>query len=77
MASTVTVLKGTSNDGPEPLLDAVAALLREEIAGAYLQWMAANANAVANDAPGVSVEEVVKATAAKLIVPANVPEMRF
>ena len=36
--------------------DAVAALLREEIAGAYLQWMAANASAVANDAPGVSVE---------------------
>jgi glutathione S-transferase len=36
--------------------DAVAALLREEIAGAYLQWMDANANAVANDAPGVSVE---------------------
>lgn len=36
--------------------DAVAALLREEIAGAYLQWMAANADAVADDAPGVSVE---------------------
>ncbi|MBI2711403.1 MAG: CoA transferase subunit B [Bdellovibrio sp.] len=28
-------------------------------------------------APGVSVEEVKKATAAKLIVPADVPEMRF
>jgi 3-oxoacid CoA-transferase subunit B len=27
-------------------------------------------------APGVSVEEVVKATAAKLVVPANVPEVR-
>jgi glutathione S-transferase len=41
-------------------LDAVreplAALLREEVAGAYLQWMAANASAVADDAPGVSVE---------------------
>jgi hypothetical protein len=34
----------------------LAALLREEVAGAYLQWMAANADAVANDAPGVSLE---------------------
>jgi len=28
-------------------------------------------------APGVSVEEIVKATEAKLTVPANVPEMKF
>ncbi len=28
-------------------------------------------------APGVSVEEIVKATAAKLIVPGDVPEMKF
>lgn len=33
----------------------VAGLLREEVAGAYLPWMAANAQAVADDAPGVSV----------------------
>jgi hypothetical protein len=31
-------------------------LLREEIAGAYLTWMSANAQAVDDDAPGVSVE---------------------
>jgi hypothetical protein len=31
-------------------------LLREEVAGAYLAWMAANAQAVADDAAGVSVE---------------------
>jgi glutathione S-transferase len=36
--------------------EALAALLREEVAGAYLQWMAANARAVADDAQGVSVE---------------------
>lgn len=34
----------------------IAALLREEVAGAYLTWMAANAAAVADDAPGVSVD---------------------
>lgn len=34
----------------------VAELLRAEIAGAYLVWMAANASAVADDASGVSVE---------------------
>jgi glutathione S-transferase len=31
-------------------------LLREEVCGAYLPWMAANAQAVDDDAPGVSVE---------------------
>jgi len=31
-------------------------LLRDEVAGAYLVWMAANADAVADDSPGVSVE---------------------
>jgi len=31
-------------------------LLREEVAGAYLAWMAANAQAVEDDASGVSVE---------------------
>jgi glutathione S-transferase len=36
--------------------EAVAALLRDEVAGAYLQWMTANAEAVDDDAPGVSVE---------------------
>jgi len=35
---------------------ALADLLREEVAGSYLAWMAANAGAVANDAQGVSVE---------------------
>ncbi len=34
----------------------LADLLREEVAGAYLVWMAANAQAVADDASGVSVE---------------------
>jgi glutathione S-transferase len=34
----------------------LTALLREEVAGAYLQWMGANADAVASDAPLVSVE---------------------
>jgi len=33
-----------------------AELLRDEIAGAYLIWMDANARAVANDASGVSVD---------------------
>lgn len=36
--------------------DPLTALLRDEVAGAYLIWMAANAQAVADDAPGVSVE---------------------
>ena len=47
-------------EGPFLSLDAVKAdleeLLRVEIAGAYLAWMAANARAVADDASGVSVE---------------------
>lgn len=34
----------------------VAELLRTEIAGAYLTWMAANARAVADDASGVAVD---------------------
>src|SRR5262245_1977880 len=34
----------------------LAELLRVELAGAYLVWMAANARAVADDAAGVSVE---------------------
>jgi len=36
--------------------DELADLLRVEVAGAYLAWMSANAAAVADDAPGVSVE---------------------
>lgn len=36
--------------------DDLAELLRSEIAGAYLVWMAANAEAVAKDASGVSAE---------------------
>lgn len=36
--------------------DDFVALLREEIAGAYLTWAAANAQAVRDDAAGVSVE---------------------
>jgi glutathione S-transferase len=36
--------------------EALADLLREEVAGAYLAWMAANAEAVADDAHNVSVE---------------------
>lgn len=40
----------------ESVREPLAALLREEVAGAYLQWMAANADAVARDAQGVSVE---------------------
>jgi glutathione S-transferase len=45
-------------EGPFEALDALALveLLREEVAGAYLIWMAANAAAVADDAPGVSVD---------------------
>jgi glutathione S-transferase len=38
------------------LRDALGDLLRGEIAGAYLVWMAANARAVADDASGVGVE---------------------
>ncbi|HVV33596.1 MAG TPA: glutathione S-transferase family protein [Vitreimonas sp.] len=38
------------------LKDDVAELLSVEIAGAYLPWMAANADAVARDAGGVSLE---------------------
>jgi glutathione S-transferase len=36
--------------------DDVAELLRAEVAGVYLVWMAANAQAVADDAAGVSVD---------------------
>jgi glutathione S-transferase len=36
--------------------DALLALLREEVATAYLVWLSANANAVAMDAPHLSVE---------------------
>jgi len=36
--------------------DELADLLRVEVAGAYLTWMAANASAVADDASGVSVD---------------------
>lgn len=47
-------------EGALDSLDAVKAdleeLLRVEVAGAYLAWMAANARAVADDASGVSVE---------------------
>lgn len=38
------------------LRDDLAELLRSEVAGAYLVWMAANADAVAKDANGVSAE---------------------
>jgi len=48
------------NGGGFASLDAiraeVLALLRDEIAPAYLTWAAVNAQAVADDAPGVSVE---------------------
>jgi hypothetical protein len=40
----------------ESVREPLSALLREEVAGAYLQWMAANAAAVADDAPGVSLQ---------------------
>jgi glutathione S-transferase len=40
----------------EALREDLAELLRAEIAGAYLVWMAANAQAVADDAAGVSAE---------------------
>ena len=47
-------------EGALDSLDAVKAdleeLLRVEVAGAYLAWMAANARAVTDDASGVSVE---------------------
>ena len=36
--------------------ETVAELLRVEVAGAYLAWMAANARAVADDASGVAVD---------------------
>jgi glutathione S-transferase len=38
------------------LRDALVGLLRQELGAAYLPWMAVNATAVAEDAPGVSVE---------------------
>ena len=38
------------------LRDELSALLQQEIAPAYLAWMTANAQAVADDAPGVSIE---------------------
>lgn len=41
---------------PAAVRDDVAELLRAEVAGAYLVWMAANARAVADDASGVAVE---------------------
>jgi glutathione S-transferase len=48
-----------SADGPfaslDTLKDDLAALLRDEIASAYLVWMSANAQAVRDDASGVSV----------------------
>jgi hypothetical protein len=40
----------------DALREDLAALLRDEVAGAYLLWMEANARAVADDAPGVSIE---------------------
>jgi glutathione S-transferase len=42
--------------GLDAVRDSVAALLRDEIAGAYLAWMSANAHAIANDALGVSLD---------------------
>jgi len=36
--------------------EALVALLRDEVAFSYLLWLSANANAVANDTHGVSVE---------------------
>jgi glutathione S-transferase len=38
------------------LRDALVGLLRQELGAAYLPWMAMNAAAVTDDAPGVSVE---------------------
>ncbi len=40
----------------DALREPLAALLRQEVAGAYLLWMTANARAVAEDAPGISVD---------------------
>lgn len=40
----------------EALREPLAALLAQEVAGAYLIWMNANAEAVRADAPGVSVD---------------------
>jgi len=40
----------------DALKESLAPLLREELAGAYLIWASANAQAVADDAPGVAVE---------------------
>jgi len=40
----------------DKLRGALVDLLRDEVAGAYLAWMEANARAVANDANGVSVD---------------------
>ncbi len=53
-------MENPRDEGAFVSLDAVsddlAALLREEVASAYLTWMAANAQAVADDASGVAVE---------------------
>jgi glutathione S-transferase len=49
-----------SNDGAfvafSEVRDQLADLLRDELAGGYLLWMRANANAVADDASGVAVD---------------------
>ena len=38
------------------LRDTLVDLLRDEVAGAYMIWMSANARAVRDDAPGVAIE---------------------
>jgi glutathione S-transferase len=40
----------------DTLREGLSELLQHEVAGAYLVWMAANAQAVADDAPGASIE---------------------
>jgi hypothetical protein len=60
LARWVERMDAPKNEGAFATFEAVRGdlvdLLREEVASAYLVWMSANAQAVANDATGVSAE---------------------
>lgn len=60
LARWIERMDAPKNEGAFATFEAVRAdlvdLLREEVAGAYLAWMSANAMAVDDDAPGVSAE---------------------
>jgi glutathione S-transferase len=60
LARWVVRMDAPKNEGAfatfEAVRDDLVDLLREEVAGAYLVWMTANAQAVADDASGISAE---------------------